>query len=208
MSGRSLGILLAAGWLSVAACGKGGNDDAAVRIPESLSIMEFRPAPEGGDLLGKRFMHPVIGYSIRPPAGWLRVEGKGKRKSDQAPYRVSFRHPDKPGGLEILLVSGGAKELTPQALGYFTEGYLRELRQTGMLGLVGTDMFRFKEFTAVQVLSRAGEIISLQLMVFRGPGEFLQLTFVVSGEDYAGAARAIEASIASLEWPFPTSGEG
>ncbi len=203
MRGRCMAIMLAAGSLSVAACGQGGDNDAAVLVPESISIMEFRPAPEGSDLLGKRFMDPKIGFSIRPPAGWLKVERKAKEKTGGQLHRVSFRSPDEGDGLDILAAERGPKELTPRALGDFTEGYLRELRQTGILKPVGTDMFRFKRFTAVQVLSQAGDLITLQLMVFRKPGEFLQLTFAVASDSYAGAARAIEASIESLEWPLP-----
>ena len=66
--------------------------------------------------------------------------------------------------------------------------------------MVGTDLFRYREFSVIQFMMQQEGRVLLHLMVFKRPGLFLQIVFLIAKERYHASARAVETAIASLRW--------
>jgi len=198
--------------LLLAACGKqappsapaGGAAGSATVMAQSLvsglSEMNFRPAEPGDGLLGRRVRHPDGKYSIQPPAGWTRT---ATRTAASLPVRarLAFRNAATGDFLDLGTVKGGPAALTPATLTALKDTLAKGYRAAGQNALLGTDVFRFGPFAAVQTLVTRQDTVLLQLLVFRKPGEFLEVVYGIQRTRYRTLARTVEASIASLQWP-------
>jgi predicted small lipoprotein YifL len=207
---RLLMALLMAGTL--AGCGKkeppaAANDGAATSstvmaqsLAAGLSEMVFRPATPAERILGTRWRHPEGGYSIQPPAGWTRTP---TQTSAALPIRdrVTFRNSVTGDFLDIGIVKGGPAAITPGTMIGLKDTLTKGLRAANQGALLGTDVFRFGQFAAVQTLVNRDHTVLLHLLVFRKPGEFLQVIYGLHETRYRTLARTVEASLASLQWP-------
>ncbi len=164
--------------------------------------MDFRPETSGEGLLGPSVPQTEAFYALRPPAGWRKKTYKGADRSLQFP--LSFQDPKNADSLTIGLIQGGPAVLTLESLSRFRGDYLGAVRKKGMGRIIGTDMFRFRNYVCLQLLAERGRDVVLQLLVFDQPGSFLQVAYSLDKDHYHEKARTLEASIASLEWPiFP-----
>ena len=161
--------------------------------------MHFRAADPDDPLLAKPFSEKKAFYAIRPPAGWKKAALSAGEKPLQ--YGVKFKDLKTPDFMTLGLLEGGPKDLSIESMSLFRGDYLGTVRKSGLGKVVGSDLFRFKHYTCLQVMARKGNNLALQLLIFDQPGQFLQLAFSVDQSRYHGLARALEACIASLEWP-------
>ncbi len=168
-------------------------------IRRTIDFMNVRGVTADDPMLGKKFSQKEAFYSIRPPAGWKqRPAGKGAKALQ---YAARFEDPKTGDFLTIGLLEGGPRDLTIESLSRFRGDYLGTIRKSGLGRIIGSDLFRFNQYHCLQVLAQNKDTIVLQLLVFDQPGSFLQLAFSVSPNRYHLLARALEGSIASLEWP-------
>ena len=161
--------------------------------------MHFRAVDQDDPLLAKEFSEKQAFYALRPPAGWQKTMLSGAEKPLQ--YGVKFKDPHTGDFMTLGLIEGGPKDLTIESLSLFRGDYLATVRKRGLGKVVGSDLFRFKHYTCLQVMAQKGKTLVLQLLVFDQPGNFLQLAFSVDQGRYHALARTLEACIASLEWP-------
>lgn len=176
--------------------------EAQSTVKRGLESMDFRPETEGEGLLGPKVSQKDAFYALRPPIGWKKKSYKGADKSLQFPF--TFQDPKSADTLTIGLLQGGPDVLTLESLSRFRGDYLGAVRKKGVGKIIGTDMFRFRNYVCLQLLAERGRNVVLQLLVFDQPGSFLQLAYSLDKDHYHSQARALEASIASLEWPsFP-----
>ena len=172
----------------------------AQSLAQGLSEMVFRPPQPGERILGGRFRHPESGYAIRPPIGWTRTTAPGSA-SLPVRDRAVFRDPKTGDFLDVGIMRGGPAAITPASLTALKDDLTRGFRTTRQGKLIASAIFRFRRFAAVQTLVNRQGTILLQLLVFRKPGEFLQIAFGIHQSRYHAISRRVEASIASLEWP-------
>lgn len=172
---------------------------AAKEIRHTIEALSFRPVQEDDPLLGQRFKQKEALYSIRPPAGW--VQKPSHLDNPKYQYPLQFADPDNGDSLSIGLIEGGPPDLTIESLSRFRGDYLGTFRKAGLGKILGSDLFRFDHYTCVQGIFLRDQQITLQLLVFYQSGSFLQLAFQTKMKRYHSLARAIEACIASLEWP-------
>lgn len=170
-------------------------------IRDSIDTMSFRSVPEDDPLLGPRFKQTTAFYSIRPLAGW--VPKPSQHDNPHYQYPVCFVDPETGDSLSIGLIDGGLTDLSIESLSRFRGDYLGKFRKSNLGRIIGSDLYRFDRFTCVQGLFQRNQLLTLQLLIFYQPGSFLQVAFQVNERRYHSLARAIEASIASLEWPDP-----
>ncbi len=173
-------VVLAAG---CSGCSGGSGKDGR---KEGISRMNIRPERKGEALLGPRHQGTGGKYSICPPRGWTvgraRPAGLGGESLEAAPAAGSGRF------LSLAKLEAERKALD------------ESLRKDSEATLLGTDLFIFREFYVIQSLVRRGNWVSLRLKLFAPSGKALQLAYRVRAERYRGEARAIEASIASVEF--------
>ena len=171
----------------------------AQEIRRSIEPMNFRPVSAEDPLLDKPFKNEQAFYSIRPPAGWAPQRPGPLEKSLR--YAVHFENPQNGDFLSIGLLEGGPQSLTLAGLSRFRGDYLGSIRKSGMGRIIGSDLFQFGHHLCLQVLVQNKDHLVLQLLVFDQPGSFAQLVFSMGKNRYRPLARALEASIASFEWP-------
>lgn len=172
---------------------------AQSKVLRTIDKMDFRGVAEDDPLLGQRFVQKKAFYSIRPPAGWKEARMNGAEKALQ--YAVLFRNSKNSDFMSLGLIQGGPQELTIGGLSRFRGDYLGTVRKKGLGQIVGSDLFHFSHYDCLQVIARQNKTVVLQLLIFDQPGSFLQLAYAVDQSRYHQLARALEASIASLEWP-------
>lgn len=202
---RSLRVLVpvaaALAVVPLSSCGKGGGGSAEQEPARPvITVMQFRGVPEGDPLLGPRYTHPEGGYSLRPPAPWARARVPAPAGAKKALYRSHFADPGGKGMLDASIVTGGPASLDPDTMNSLRNSMGEPLAKAAGGTLVGTDLFRFGDFTVLQVMTRKDDHVHLNLLFFRKPGSFAEVTFSAPVSSYQGLARAIEASIASFRW--------
>ena len=165
----------------------------------TIDTMDFRGVADDDPLLGKKYSQREAFYSIRPPAGWIVKNPGSAEKSLQ--YAVRFQAPRSMDFMTLGVIQGGPKDLGIESLSLFRGDYVGSIRKKGIGRIVGSDLFRFSHYSCLQVIAQKGQTVVLQLLVFSQPGSFLQLAFSVDQSRYRPLARALEACIASLEWP-------
>lgn len=101
--------------------------------------------------------------------------------------------------MQIGVTDQGPREITADALRPLQD-FCRQAAEHRGATVVATDLFRFQEYCAVQLLARQGGFVDLQLLLFRKPGHTLFLSFEAPEAQYHSLARSIEASIASIDW--------
>ena len=180
-------------------CGFTAQAQAQGKVLRTIDNMNFRPVEESDPLLAGKFNEAKAFYSIRPPAGWKKTSLTAGEKALQ--FGVRFQDPKNSDCMTLGMLEGGPKEFTIEALSRFRGDYLRTVREKGLGRIVGSDLFHFKHFYCIQVIARNKSTVVLQLLIFDQPGAFLQLAYSVDPGRYHALARAMEASIASLEWP-------
>ena len=171
----------------------------ADEIRRTIDTMSFHAVQEDDPLLGQRFKQKEALYSIRPPAGW--VQKPSQMDNSRYKYPVQFTNHANGDSLSIGMIEGGPRNLTIESLSRFRGDYLGTFRKTGFGMILGSDLYRFGQYTCVQAILLRNQQLTLQILVFSQPGSFLQLAFQTKKIRYHSLARAIEACIASLEWP-------
>lgn len=188
--GITLGLLLLLGFAPLYAQSK---------VLRSIDEMNFRGVEEDDPLLAKRFSQKQAFYSIRPPSGWGAEALNDSEKPLQ--YAVRFKAPKGTDFMTLGLIQGGPQDLSIQGLSRFRGDFLGTVRKKGLGEIVGSDLFHFSHYNCLQVIAKNKKTVVLQLFIFDQPGSFLQLAYSVDQSHYHKLARAMEASIASLEWP-------
>ncbi len=175
-----------------------GKRSAEEKLPE----MVFRAVPENDPLLGERFRHQAGKFSIRPPASWIKIDIKPSSHQDAAQllHRVMFRDPQEGDMLDISLIQGGPATLDVANLMSLRKSLADDFKRNQTIKMVGTDLFRYRGFSVIQFMMQQEGRVLLHLMVFKRPGLFLQIVFLIARERYHVSARAVEATIASLSW--------
>ncbi|HJT24921.1 MAG TPA: hypothetical protein VJ873_10105 [bacterium] len=172
---------------------------AQSRVLRTIDNMDFRGVAEDDPLLGKRFSQKQAFYSIRPPADWQgNAIGDGEKPLQ---YAVRFKDPKTSDFMSLGLIQGGPQDLTIEGLSRFRGDFLGTVRKKGLGQIVGSDLFHFSHYNCLQVIAKRNKTVVLQLLIFDQPGSFLQLAYSMDQSRYHHLARAMEASIASLEWP-------
>ncbi len=172
---------------------------AQSKVLRTIDTMDIRGVEEEDPLLGKRLAQKEAFYSIRPPAGWKALPIGDTEKPLQ--YAVRFKDPKTTDFMALGLIQGGPQDLSIEGLSKFRGDFLGTVRKKGLGQIVGSDLFHFSHYTCLQVVAKNKKNVVLQLLIFDQPGSFLQLAYSVDQSRYHPLARAIEASIASLEWP-------
>ena len=173
----------------LAGCGGNGGN------PVQVKRMNLRSVADDNPMLAGRFRAVTAGYSIRPPAGWVRRKMPGKKTADG--FAV-FTSPKTRETLSIFVVKNGPIP-TVAMLGSVRDGYIAGAKKHAGITLIGTDIFSFKGRYYVQSLVRQGDWITLTLSVYSQSGGMVFMDYYVKVDNYRLLARAIEASIASLE---------
>ncbi len=165
----------------------------------TIKQMSFRPVSKTDPMLGTRYTHPKVGYSIRPPAGWLLQPSVAK---DDLHYRypIAFKARLLSDFLEIGLVDSGIKDVNGYSLHVLASSYANALSRGNVIKILGTDVFQYNGIKIVQIMSERGNVVILQLLMFKDSSQFVQLTYGLATSRYQLMARAIEASIASFTW--------
>jgi len=177
---------------------------AQSKVLRTIDTMDIRGVEEDDPLLAKRFSQKEAFYSVRPPANWKAQAVGDTEKPLQ--YAVKFKDPKTTDFMSLGLIQGGPQDLSIGGLSKFRGDFLGTVRKKGLGQIVGSDLFHFGHYTCLQVIAKHNKNVVLQLLIFDEPGSFLQLAFSVDQSRYHPLARAMEASIASVEWPnFETS---
>lgn len=172
---------------------------AQSKVLRTIDNMDIRGVAEDDPMLGKRFFQKEAFYSVRPPAGWKAQSTSDAEKPLQ--YAVKFKDPKTTDFMSLGLIQGGPQDLSIESLSKFRGDFLGAVRKKGLGQIVGSDLFHFGHYICLQVIAKHGKNVVLQLLIFDQPGSFLQLAYSVDQNRYHPLARAMEASIASLEWP-------
>ena len=171
----------------------------ADQVLRTIDTMGFRGVAEDDPLLGQKFLQKEAFYSIRPPAEWKLspqvIFGKPLL------YASQFENPKTGDFLSIGMLKGGPPIISIETLSRFRGDFLSTLRKQGLGQIVGSDLFHFSHYTCLQIMAKDRGRLVLQLLIFDQPGTFIQLVFSMGKNRYHGLARAVEASIASFEWP-------
>ena len=190
----SVPILLA---VFLAACG-GGDGGKSGKL-DRVARMNFRPVADSDPMLAKRFEPSSGVYSIRPPAGWDKSPVSGNLRMGEAKHAAFFR--DKASG-ESMAIYISAKNSGIPGVAMLMEIRDRITAEAGKdrgKKLVGTDIFSFRGRLFVQSLIKQGEWVELHLYIFFQSGKMIDLNYRVRVDNYRLEARAIEASVASME---------
>lgn len=166
--------------LVLVGCGEGGNDGTTGR----MSRMSFRPERAGEGLLGASHRGPDGTWSINPPKGW--VFGRAPSGAESS---LEVRANPTPGKYPTLAGLDAERKVLDVSL-----------RKTGATGFVGTDLYVFRDFFVLQSLVRRGDRAVLKLKIYTQSGRSIELTYRLRADSYQKEARAIEASIASVDF--------
>ena len=156
MNMRGTGIAAASLVLvSLVACGRGGDDAKSPKQADSgIGVMQFRAVPDGDPLLGSRHRNAGGRYSFRPPAPWVPVKSPPPAAGKPARFRSHLSDPAGKGYMDASVASGGPPKLDPVTMNGLKNALGEPLAKAVGGTLIGADLFRFNDFTVLQVMTR------------------------------------------------------